>query len=73
LLTAESIAHRNLPWAGWVGNQIATPAMACQTANLDTLRARLPAPCLGVQGFSAAPIQDADALGWLTLPSTLVS
>lgn len=72
LLTAESIGHRQLPWAGWVGNQI-DPAMACQTANLDALRARLPAPCLGVQGFSAAPIQDADALGWLTLPATLVS
>ena len=73
LLTAESIAHRNLPWGGWVGNQIDPSAMACQTANLDTLRARLPAPCLGVQGFSATPIQDSDALGWLTLPRTLVS
>ncbi|MDP2029101.1 MAG: dethiobiotin synthase [Thiobacillus sp.] len=72
LLSAESIAHRQLPWAGWVGNQIG-PAMACQTANLDALRARLPAPCLGVQGFSAAPMQDADALDWLTLPATLVS
>lgn len=72
LLTAESIGHRQLPWVGWVGNQI-DPAMACQTAILDTLRARLPAPCLGVQGFSATPIQDADALGWLTLPATLVS
>jgi len=72
LLTAESIAHRQLPWAGWVGNQI-DPAMACQTANLDTLRARLPMPCLGVQGFSVAPIQDADALDWLMLPATLVS
>jgi dethiobiotin synthetase len=72
LLTAESICHRQLPWAGWVGNQI-DPVMARQAANLDALRARLPAPCLGVQGFSATPIHDADALGWLTLPATLVS
>jgi hypothetical protein len=47
--------------------------MACQTANLDALRERLPAPCLGVQRFSPAAIQGADALGWLTLPATLVS
>lgn len=72
LLSAESIAHRKLPWAGWVGNQI-DPAMACQAANLDALRVRLPAPCLGVQDFSAAAIQDGDALSWLTLPRTLVS
>ena len=72
LLAAESIAHRQLPWAGWVGNQV-DPTMACQTANLDALRERLPAPCLGVQRFSPAAIQGADALGWLTLPATLVS
>ena len=73
LLTAESIVvHRQLPWAGWVGNQI-DPAMVCQAANLDALRARLPMPCLGVQGFSAVPIRDASTLDWLTLPATLVS
>ncbi|MDP3125399.1 MAG: dethiobiotin synthase [Thiobacillus sp.] len=72
LLTAESISHRRLPWAGWVGNTI-DPAMACQAANLDALRARLPTPCLGVQDFSTAPIRNASELGWLTLPITLVS
>lgn len=72
LLTAESIAHRRLPCAGWVGNQI-DPAMACQVANLDALRARLPVPCLGVQAYSAAATQDADTLSWLTLPHALVS
>jgi dethiobiotin synthetase len=72
LLTAESIAHRHLPWAGWVGNQI-DPAMACQAANLNALRVRLPTPCLGVQGFLAAPNQAGDAPSWLTLPHTLVS
>jgi dethiobiotin synthetase len=73
LLTTESIiVHRQLPWAGWVGNQI-DPMMDFQTANMDTLRARLPVPCLGVQGFSAAPIRDVNTFDWLTLPATLVS
>lgn len=72
LLTAESIAHRRLPWAGWVGNQI-DPSMACQAANLDALRARLPVPCLGVQAYSAEATQDVDTLNWLTLPHALVS
>jgi dethiobiotin synthetase len=72
LLTAESIAKRQLPWAGWVGNHI-DPAMACQAENVAALRARLPGPCLGVQDFlpeesaSGAPPQ------WLTLPEGLVS
>jgi dethiobiotin synthetase len=67
LLTAESIVHRHLPWAGWVGNSI-DPAMAHQTLNLDALRDRLPAPCLGVQDFDSAPPLFADAQPWLTLP-----
>lgn len=67
LLTAESIAQRHLPWAGWVGNHI-DPAMAQQAANLDALRARLPGPCLGVQGFAPEAILSADAPQWLTLP-----
>jgi dethiobiotin synthetase len=54
LLTAESIAGRKLPWAGWVGNHI-DPAMAHAAANLDALRARLPGPCLGVLPFIPDP------------------
>jgi len=68
LLTAESIAHRRLPWAGWVGNHI-DPAMVQQAANLDALRARLPAPCLGVQAFASAAIPFADMPQWLTPPN----
>jgi dethiobiotin synthetase len=68
LLTAESIAHRRLPWAGWVGNHI-DPVMVQQDANLDALRARLPAPCLGVQAFASAAIPFADTPQWLTLPN----
>lgn len=67
LLTAESIARRCLPWAGWVGNVI-DPAMPRTEANLDALRARLPVPCLGVQDFNPAPTAVADTPEWLTLP-----
>lgn len=72
LLTAESIAGRQLPWAGWVGNHI-DPAMAQQAANLDALRARLPGPCLGVQAFVSDSMLQADAPQWLTLPAGLAS
>lgn len=50
LLTAESIIHCQVPWAGWIGNHI-DRAMPHQSANLDALRTRLSAPCLGVQSF----------------------
>lgn len=72
LLTAESIAGRQLPWAGWVANHI-DPAMTQQAANLDALRARLPGPCLGVQAFVSDPMLQADAPQWLTLPAGLAS
>jgi dethiobiotin synthetase len=84
LLTAESIAGRKLPWAGWVGNHIDS-AMAHPAANLDALRARLPAPCLGAQPFisgsmlaadapRATPVDRSPLAGqWLTLPQELVS
>ena len=76
LLTAESIAGRKLPWAGWVGNHV-DPAMAQPAANLDALRARLPGPCLGVQPFVPEPMLPAAgqqrAAQWLTLPQWLAS
>ncbi|MCU0812170.1 MAG: dethiobiotin synthase [Thiobacillaceae bacterium] len=50
LLTAEAIAQRKLPWAGWVGNHI-DPAMDAQAENVLALRHLLPKPCLGVQPY----------------------
>lgn len=47
LLTAEAIAARGLPLAGWVANRI-DPAMSRFAENLATLQALLPAPLLGV-------------------------
>jgi dethiobiotin synthetase len=46
-LTAEAIASRGLALAGWVGNHI-DPGFARMQANLDTLEARIAAPCLGI-------------------------
>ena len=46
LLTAQAIAARGLPLAGWVANRI-DPAMSRFAENLSALQARLPAPLLG--------------------------
>lgn len=70
LLTAEAIAARRLRLAGWIGNCI-DPDFARRDANLATLVARLPAPCLGVVpwmdkadvGAAARALSGALALG----------
>lgn len=67
VLTADSIIARQVAWAGWVGNHI-DPSMERQAANLDTLRALLPGPCLGVQAYAADPVPASDAPQWLNLP-----
>lgn len=71
LLTAESIASRQLPWAGWVANHV-DPAMACQAENVAALRARLPAPCLGELAYLHEDDTEGAAPQWLTLPGDLV-
>ncbi len=67
LLTAEAIARRGLTLTGWVANRI-DPAMACFEANLDTLRARLDAPLLGVVPHGGSPEQAAPLLCLSVLP-----
>jgi dethiobiotin synthetase len=54
LLTAEAIAARGLTLAGWVGNGIAAE-FPRREANIATLAARLPAPCLGIVPWMAEP------------------
>lgn len=54
LLSAASIAAHGLTLAGWVANNI-DPAFERAEANLDSLRARLPAPCLGVVPYQPGP------------------
>ncbi|SDL77193.1 dethiobiotin synthetase [Modicisalibacter muralis] len=46
-LTLEAIRAEGLAVAGWVASQV-DPEFAEREANLATLRAHLPAPCLGV-------------------------
>ncbi len=47
LLTAEAIVRDGLRLAGWVANQV-DPTMVSVEENIETLKFRLPAPCLGV-------------------------
>nr|MBL8411193.1 dethiobiotin synthase [Dechloromonas sp.] len=66
LLSAEAIAARGLPIAGWVANRI-DPAMSRFEENLATLENLLPAPLLGV--VPHAPLGgNAGAAGHLRLP-----
>lgn len=50
LLTAEAIHRDGLTIAGWVANTL-DPEMPALQENVDTLRAALPAPLLGVVPF----------------------
>lgn len=72
LLTAESIGRSQVPWAGWVGNQV-DGAMTCSAENIATLRARLPGPCLGIQAYLPLTDVSVNASQWLTVPASLVS
>ena len=61
LLSARAIAADGCTLLGWIGNRI-DPAMLEPERNLDTLRTRLPAPCLGVIAHDAATAAAACAL-----------
>jgi dethiobiotin synthetase len=61
LLSARAIRADGCRLAGWIGNRI-DPAMVAVEDNLDTLRAMLPAPCLGVLPHGLAPAQAAARL-----------
>ncbi|MGJ7615391.1 MULTISPECIES: dethiobiotin synthase [unclassified Variovorax] len=54
LLTAEAVRARGLVLAGWVAS-VVDPSMLAPQANLQTLRARLGAPLLGVVPHLAHP------------------
>ncbi|MDB5814848.1 MAG: bioD [Rhodocyclales bacterium] len=63
LLTAEAIAARGLPFAGWIGN-VLDADMPCLDENVSSLHQRLAAPCLGIVPRLASP---QDALSYLQL------
>lgn len=60
LLTAEAIAARGLKLVGWVAN-VVDFGMQHGLANMDALRARLPAPLLGCVPQLDAPLAGAAA------------
>lgn len=61
LLTAEAIVADGCALVGWIGNRI-DPAMEAVDENIATLRALLPAPCLGILPHGMAPAQAASML-----------
>jgi dethiobiotin synthetase len=60
LLTAEAITADGCRLIGWIGNRV-DPQMDAAEENIDTLRALLPAPCLGILPHGLVP-EDASAL-----------
>ena len=54
LLTAEAIKADGCTLVGWIGNRI-DPQMLAIEENIDTLRALLPAPCLGILPHGLSP------------------
>lgn len=50
LLTYRAIQQDNISVVGWIANCI-DPRMSHPQESIDTLRERLPSPCLGVVGF----------------------
>lgn len=60
LLSVESIVAR-APLLGWIANQL-PPLQPRWQENLDALRSRIAAPCLGVVGANATPEADTAAL-----------
>ena len=66
LLTAEAVTRRGLRLAGWVANRI-DPEMPVYEENLQTLRQRLAAPCLGVLPWLGPQATATEAAGYLQL------
>lgn len=61
LLSARAIVADGCRLVGWIGNRV-DPSMAAVDENLATLRALLPAPCLGVLPHGVAPREAAVSL-----------
>ncbi|MEP6886114.1 MAG: dethiobiotin synthase [Gammaproteobacteria bacterium] len=63
LLTAESIGRRGLALRGWVANSI-DPGFDRLRENVDSLRYRIEAPCLGFFAFEPRPSHESPAAGF---------
>lgn len=53
LLTVAAIEHAGVSLAGWVANCV-DPSMDCREENIDCLRQKIAAPCLGVLPYFSA-------------------
>jgi len=71
LLTAQAIHFDGLRLAGWVANQV-DPNMESVRENIDTLKSRIPAPCIGEVPWLAEPTVETLA-GYLWLGELLSS
>ncbi len=71
LLTAEAIHRDGLQLAGWVANHLGAD-MPVADENIATLRAALPAPCLGELPWAPADTPD-DCARWLDLNQLLAT
>lgn len=60
-LSVESILASGCSLAGWVGNVASAGSMAREEANIGTLKALLPVPCLGIVPHLAAATPEAVA------------
>ena len=56
LLTSQSIISSGLNHCGWIANHLSTDA-ARAADNVDTLRARMPAPLLDEVPYGVTPLQ----------------
>ncbi len=65
-LSAEALAARAVRWSGWVANCL-EPDLAELEGQLETLKARLPGPCLGVYPYGVPPQLGYTALAWTQL------
>lgn len=66
LLSMEAIQRRGARWGGWVANEL-TPNLVVRDEQIDTLRARMENPYLGMIPFGAEMDTGAQALDWVQL------
>ncbi|WP_034729308.1 dethiobiotin synthase [Pseudidiomarina atlantica] len=72
LLTAAAIQQSGAELVGWIGNQPQASVMSYQQENIEYLKAKLPAPCLGILPFEPSA-DSAKLAGYLLESQALMS
>ena len=67
LLTAESIRHKGVTFAGWIGSHV-NPVFYKAEQNIATLRSRIDAPCLGIFPYCENTVAEKMSIHLDTLP-----